>query len=221
MPGNSFRLFPQNENPVSILIMEIFLASGNEHKREELEQILKPHTLIIPRDRGLDFDCEETGETYLDNALLKARALYELVKMPVISDDSGLSVAALGGAPGVYSARYGMKEKGRMLSSEERNRFLLNNMSETDDRRAFFVCSMVLMMDPYRVFTVQETLEGQISREAAGSGGFGYDPVFYLQERKCSLAEVSAEEKNRISHRAKAGKAIAALIKGLHGTLTE
>lgn len=201
--------------------MEIFLASGNEHKRKELEQILKPHSLIIPGDRGLVFDCEETGETYLDNALLKAQTLYELVKMPVISDDSGLSVAALGGAPGVYSARYGMNEKGRMLSSEERNQYLLDNMSEKEDRRAFFVCSMVLMMDPYRIFTVQETLEGLISREPAGKGGFGYDPVFFLPEYNCSLAEVSAEEKNRISHRAKAGKGMAALLKELPDNFTK
>jgi len=195
--------------------MEIFLASGNEHKREELGQILKPHRLLLPKDEGLDFDCEETGDTYLDNALLKARTLYDMVKRPVISDDSGLSVAALGGAPGVYSARYGMKERGRMLSSEERNQFLLDNMAEQEDRRAFFVCSMVLLLDPYRIFTVQETLEGEISHNPAGAGGFGYDPVFYLPSRQCSLAEISAEEKNRISHRARAGKGIGVLLSTL------
>lgn len=198
--------------PLIYIIMDIFLASGNEHKRVELEQILKPHRLLLPKDEGLEFDCEETGETYLDNALLKARALYEMVKRPVVSDDSGLSVAALGGAPGVFSARYGMKEKGVMLSSEERNKFLLKNMADIDERKAFFVCSMVLLMDPYRIYTVQETLEGEISRFPAGAGGFGYDPVFHLPSRGCSLAEVSAEDKNSISHRAKAGKGIGAIL---------
>lgn len=195
--------------------MEILLASNNAHKKEELQQILLPHRVITPDDRGIDFDCEETGKTYIENALLKAYTLFDLVQIPVISDDSGLSVPALKGAPGVYSARYGSDVFGRMLESPERNAYLLEQMAEVGEREAFFVCSMVLLLDPYRIYTVQETLEGSISREPAGSGGFGYDPVFYLEEFQCSLAEVSAEEKNRISHRGKAGKGIAEIIRYL------
>lgn len=192
--------------------MEVLLATGNEHKRQELQEILKPHIVKVPGDFNIDFDCEETGQTYLDNALLKAQTLYQLKKMPVIADDSGLSVPALGGAPGVYSARYGSKEKGRMLESVERNQFLLENLEGIEDRRAFFVCSMVLILDPYRVYSVQETLEGAITHEPAGTGGFGYDPVFYLEKYGCTLAEVGSEVKNEISHRAKAGKLLADII---------
>lgn len=195
--------------------MEILLASNNAHKKEELQEILQPFKVITPSDKGIEFDCEETGTTYLDNALLKANTLFDLVQMPVISDDSGLSVPALHGAPGVYSARFGSDVYGRMLESPERNAYLLKQMEQLENREAFFVCSMVLLINPYRIYSVQETLQGEISRSPAGSGGFGYDPVFYLKEHQCSLAEVSSEVKNRISHRGKAGKEMAAILKRL------
>ena len=195
--------------------MEVVLATGNAHKAQELEKILSPHKVLIPADLGLDFDCEETGTTYLDNALLKAQTLAAMTDKPVIADDSGISVPALGGAPGIYSARYGSEEAGRMLSSEERNAFLLKNMEGQEDWSAFFVCSMVLMLSPYRVFTVQETMDGRLTKDGAGSGGFGYDPVFYLEEKGCTVAELSEEEKNEVSHRGKAGARLKLILDSL------
>ncbi len=195
--------------------MEVVLATGNAHKAQELEKILSPHKVLIPADLGLDFDCEETGTTYLDNALLKAQTLAAMTDKPVIADDSGISVPALGGAPGIYSARYGSEEAGRMLSSEERNAFLLKNMEGREDWSAFFVCSMVLMLSPYRVFTVQETMDGRLTKDGAGSGGFGYDPVFYLEEKGCTVAELSEEEKNEVSHRGKAGARLKLILDSL------
>lgn len=188
--------------------MEIVLATGNLHKKEELAAILNGHKILLPSDLNKSFDCVEDGETYLDNALIKARALYEVVKRPVLADDSGLSVPALGGAPGVYSARYGSDEEGKLLESPERNSFLLKNMDGISDRQAFFVCSMVLILDGYRIYTVQETFPGEIAHKPFGGGGFGYDPLFFLKEYGKTVAQLPSDLKNRISHRGRAGAAI-------------
>lgn len=188
--------------------MEIVLATGNLHKKEELSEILKGHKILLPSDLHCSFDCIENGKTYLDNALIKAQALYKMVKRPVIADDSGISVPALGGSPGVYSARYGSHEGDQPLESPERNAFLLKNMEKISDRKAFFVCSMVLMLDEYRIYTVQETFSGEIVREPSGGGGFGYDPLFFLEEYGKTVAQLPADIKNRISHRGKAGASI-------------
>lgn len=174
-----------------------------------------PHEINIPKDLGIDFEVEETGETYLENALLKAHALFKRTKgQAVISDDSGLSVPAIGGAPGLYSARYGSKESGSNLSSQERNALLLKKTSHLtgEERRAFFVCCMVLILDTYRIFTVQETFCGYLTTSPRGTGGFGYDPIFFLPEYQCSVAEITADEKNAISHRGRAGKRIKHLL---------
>jgi len=188
--------------------MEIVLATGNLHKKEELSEILKGHKILLPSDLNCSFDCIENGQTYLDNALIKALALYKVVRRPVIADDSGISVPALGGEPGVYSARYGSKEGEKPLESPERNAFLLKNMADITDRQAFFVCSMVLMLDEYRIYTVQETFSGVIALTPSGVDGFGYDPLFYLDEYKKTVAELPADVKNQISHRGKAGASI-------------
>ena len=198
--------------------MDIILATGNAHKKEELERILSPHKILTPADIGVSFDAEETGDSYLENALIKARCLREAAGgQPVIADDSGISVPALNGAPGVFSARYGSDEAGRELEAPERNRLLLKNMASLtgDDRQAFFVCCMVLMMDEYRVFSAQETFPGLIAPAASGIGGFGYDPVFYLPERNCTVAELSDGEKDSISHRGRAGGRILAILNDL------
>jgi XTP/dITP diphosphohydrolase len=194
--------------------MTIWFATGNAHKRTELAAILAPHEVRIPRDAGLDFDPEETGATFLDNALIKARALFDLVRAPVVADDSGLCVDALGGRPGVLSARYG-SENGAKLEAAERNALLLREVGEARDRKARFVCAMVLLLSHDRFFVVQETLEGQLIHGERGSGGFGYDPVLYLPERGLTVAELSDEEKNAVSHRGKAGARIAAFLETL------
>jgi len=198
--------------------MEILLATGNAHKKDELERILTPHRILIPSDIGVEFDPEETGDTYLENALIKARALFEVSGgRPVLSDDSGLSVPAMKGAPGVYSARYGSDEAGRELESWERNALLIEKMQgfEGSRRQAFFVCCMVLIIDEYRVFTAQETFDGLITDEPSGRGGFGYDPIFFVPELQKTVAELDAGEKDRISHRGRAGVRIRALIENL------
>jgi XTP/dITP diphosphohydrolase len=191
--------------------MKILLASANIHKANEMSQILSSHTIILPEQIGISFDFEESGLTFLDNALGKAKALFCRAKSPVIADDSGLCVPALGGEPGVYSARYG-SDGVKKLSDSDRNNYLLEKMKDITDRKAFFVCSMVFMLDCSRFYIFQETVEGEIITEPRGIGGFGYDPLFYIKEYGKTAAELSADEKNAISHRGKAGAHVNALI---------
>ena len=192
--------------------MEILLASGNTHKKQELEKILPGHTLLTPADLDIPFDHEETGHTFSDNARGKALALHKLTGKPVLADDSGICVPALGGAPGIYSARYGSSPGEPEMAAPDRNALLLKNMEGIEDRRAFFVCAMVLLFDEYRHYTIQETLEGVLTHAPAGTGGFGYDPLFYLDTYGKTVAELPAVEKNRISHRGKAGARMALLL---------
>jgi len=194
--------------------MEIVLATGNPHKQIELQGIFPEHRILIPRDLGLTFEFEETGSTFLENSLGKARALYDRIRRPVMADDSGLCVDALNGAPGIYSARFG-SEGGRELSSPERNALLLETMKEITDRTAFFVCVLVMVLDDHRCFTAQETIRGEIIRDSLGTGGFGYDPLFHIPSRGMTMAQLSPEEKNRLSHRGRAGARMAAILESL------
>jgi XTP/dITP diphosphohydrolase len=203
--------------------MILWFATGNVHKREELAAILRGHTIKIPREGGIDFDPCETGATFLENALIKARTLYRLVREPVIADDSGLCVDALGGRPGIYSARYAGPpgspdaENGERLDAPRRNALLLEELGDTPRRSARFVCAMTLFLGEDRFCAAQETLEGEIVRDpgaARGSGGFGYDPILYLPEKGCTVAELSEADKNLISHRGKAGRIVAAILAG-------
>ena len=191
--------------------MHIYLASGNRHKQEEFAAILKDHHISLPADAGIIFDPEETGTTFLENALLKARVLYESVKCPVIADDSGLCIDALGGKPGIYSARYGMKD-GVQLKVEERNQLVLQQMEGIENRSCRFVCCIAVMLDVHRFFTVQETCEGVIAKSESGQHGFGYDPIVYLPKIGKTVAELTAQEKNELSHRGKAGRIVAQLL---------
>jgi len=159
----------------------------------------------------LIFSPEETADSFWGNALIKARALFELTSRPALADDSGICVEALGGAPGVHSARYGNKS-GTLLDDLGRNNLLLEHMYGKEDRRCKFVCCMILYLGNDRFFSVQETLEGQVLLTSAGNGGFGYDPLVYVPKFGCSVAELSEAEKNRISHRAKAARTMAKLI---------
>ncbi|MDR1177787.1 MAG: RdgB/HAM1 family non-canonical purine NTP pyrophosphatase [Spirochaetaceae bacterium] len=200
--------------------MILWFATANEHKRKELAAVLKGHTIMTPADRAMEFDPEETGAAFYENALIKARALYALVKEPVIADDSGLCVDALGGRPGIYSARYG-SETGKKLDSPARNALLLNELGGEKNRNARFVCAMVLLLDENRFFLVQETLEGTIVSRARGEGGFGYDPLLYLDEKHRTVAELPDDEKNALSHRGRAARRIAAFLEGLDKTPPE
>ncbi len=178
--------------------MKIIMASNNRNKLKELSEIVPEHNFILPADEGIDFDFDETGSTYLENSLGKAMALYDLLKIPVIADDSGLSVPALGGEPGIYSARYG-SEGGAKLSDADRNNYLLKKMDGIKNREAFFVCSMVFVVNKYKFFTAQETVEGIITHKPSGENGFGYDPLFYIKEFERTAAELSLR-KNTAYH---------------------
>ena len=197
--------------------MHIYLASGNRHKQEEFAAILEGHRIKLPADAGIIFDPEETGTTFLENALLKARVLYESVKCPVIADDSGLCIDALGGKPGIYSARYGMKDDVQ-LKAEERNQLVLRQMEGVENRSCRFVCCIAVMLDAHRFFTVQETCEGVIAESERGEHGFGYDPIVYLPKIGKTVAELTAQEKNELSHRGKAGRLVVRLLRMLPST---
>jgi XTP/dITP diphosphohydrolase len=196
--------------------MSLWFATNNAHKKEELEAVLNTR-LRLPSDAGLAFDPDETGLTFHENALLKARELKKLLNRDdaVIADDSGLCVDGLGGRPGILSARYG-STNGNNLTSQQRNSLLLEELGTNTERSARFVCAMVLLLSGNRFYLIQETVEGEIVKNAEwarGTGGFGYDPIFFIPEFGRTMAELSAEEKNKISHRGKAGKVIAEIIK--------
>ena len=130
--------------------MQLYFASNNHHKRIEMSRLLGSHTLLLPKDKGIAFSPEENGQTYIENAIIKAEALYSIVKAPVISDDSGLSVKALGGAPGIHTARYGDDESSHQLSDRDRYMLLLKNMEGVKDRSAVFTTALCLILDENR-----------------------------------------------------------------------
>ena len=177
--------------------MKIYLATGNLNKKREVQELFPEHTVVIPKDEGITFDPEETGTTFYENSLIKAKALWDMVHCPVLADDSGICVDALDGAPGIYSSRYAgpdfMKGKpdGTKISQDEQNNFIVQQTSDAikagyaGGRKAHYTCAMVLYMGPDRLFVCQETMEGEIIDDisnARGTGGFGYDPLFYLPE---------------------------------------
>ena len=181
---------------------KLVLASNNAGKLTEFREILAEMGIevISPKEAGFSsFDVEEDGATFEENALIKARAGVETWGLPTIADDSGLTVDALDGAPGVYSARYG-----DLGSDGERIAFLLKNMEGVTDRGAQFVCVIACVMPDGREITARGELAGSITDTPRGIGGFGYDSVFEPLKTGKTVAELSAEEKNRISHRAKA-----------------
>ena len=183
--------------------MKVILASKNPHKLTELSAILSQHglELALESEDGLDIDVDETGTTFEENSLLKAEAVMKASGLPVLADDSGLMVDALNGAPGVYSARYGHKS-----SDGERTEFLLENMKDVPDekRTAKFVCVITCLWPDGRKIVARGECPGVITREVHGENGFGYDPVFYLPELGMTDAELLSEQKNAISHRARA-----------------
>ncbi len=207
--------------------MKIYLATNNNHKKAEIAKLFPEHTIVIPKDENIEFDPEETGSTFYENSIIKAKVLYDIVHCPVIADDSGLCVDALDGKPGIYTARYAGPEymtgrpDGKKISQEEQNAFLVEQTAEAvksgkcDKPTAHYTCAMVLYAGKDRVFACQETMEGEIIpdiSEARGTGGFGYDPIFYLPEYKKTSAELTMEQKNKISHRGKASALLKILI---------
>jgi XTP/dITP diphosphohydrolase len=197
--------------------MTVLVATNNAHKKQELEAIFPSWTLLLPGDVGKPgWDHEETADTFMGNALGKAQSLWTALggRYPVLADDSGLCVDALGGAPGIYSARYGQEAAGRKLSDHEKNLLLLKNLEGATDRRARFVCALVLVVAPHRVFTAEEAWEGEVARSVEGVHGFGYDPLFLLPSGLTS-AQLPPDEKNRLSHRYRACRRLAAVAADL------
>lgn len=176
---------------------QIVLASGNPGKLAEFRTMLAGYKVISPKDLGVALDVEETGETFYDNALIKARALYELTGLPALADDSGLCVDALGGAPGVLSARYSGG------SNKDNNAKLLNELAGMTDRKAHFECCIVCF-DGRSVVSASGKTFGVITDAERGNGGFGYDPLFLSDDLGKTFGEASETEKNRVSHRARA-----------------
>lgn len=182
--------------------MKAVLASKNEKKLRELQQILSAQGLevILQSEVGVDIEVEETGETFEENAILKAEAVRDQTAMIAISDDSGLAVDALGGAPGVRSARFG----GEGLTDQGRYELLAKEMQGQDNRTCRFVSVICCAFPNGARILARGECQGQLLDAPQGEGGFGYDPIFYLPELGKTMAELTAEEKNRISHRGNA-----------------
>lgn len=198
------------------LAMEIIVATGNAHKLGELAELFPGHRLLRPVDVGHpDFDVVEDGRTFFENARIKAEALHRLTGRPVLADDSGLAVRALGGEPGIHSARYGSQDGKLKLEAPERNALLLKAVDGFADRNCAFVCCLILMLSEERFFAVQESLEGELLRSPRGEGGFGYDPIVWVPSLGKSVAELSAAEKNAVSHRGRASRRMAAILADL------
>ena len=190
--------------------MKLIIASNNAHKLTEMKAILAPFFDDVQsmREAGIEHETVEDGETFMENAVKKARELAEISGCCAIADDSGLCVDALGGAPGVYSARY----SGVHGDDKANNRKLLKELEGTNDRGAHYTCAIALVWPDGRLLTAEDYLYGEIAHDERGSNGFGYDPLFLIPELGLRTAEISPEEKNRISHR---GKALRQLVEKL------
>lgn len=190
--------------------MKFVLATHNPGKLREMSAILSQFgvEVVSPRDLGITVDVEETGTTFAENAMLKARAICAAANLPAIADDSGLCVDALNGAPGVYSARYG----GEGLDDKGRYTLLLNNLRGQTTRAAHFSCAIACAFPNGDELTAEGRCDGTIAFAPMGEGGFGYDPVFFVPEKAKTFGQLTAEEKSAISHR---GRALADFVEKL------
>jgi XTP/dITP diphosphohydrolase len=185
--------------------MKVVLASKNPHKLKEISRITEKFgiELVLQSQLGVDIDVEETGSTFEENSFLKAEAVMKATGLPALADDSGIAVDALNGEPGIYSARYGFDDTlddwGRLL-------LLLKNTEHVPDgkRQAQFVCVITMVTPEGQVIQARGEIHGELTREARGENGFGYDPIFYYPPLGKTTAELTAEEKNQVSHRANA-----------------
>ena len=187
---------------------KIVVASGNKAKLVEIQSILPEFEIIGYKDAGLDFEIEENGTTFYENALIKAKAVSDALGVSALADDSGLMVDALNGEPGIYSARYA----GDGID-EHNNQLLLKNMQGVTDRSAKFVCCMVYYSQDGEIITATGETKGKILEKEQGSNGFGYDPLFFSDDLQMSLGVASAEAKNTISHRFRALQALKGKLK--------
>lgn len=196
---------------------KIIVATGNQNKMKEIREIIKRDDIefVSLKDEGLqDIEIVEDGKTFEENAVIKAKTIADITKNIVIADDSGLEVDYLDKAPGVYSARY----MGEDTPYTIKNNHIIELLKDAkgEERSARFVCVIACVMPDGETFTTRGTIEGRIGYEEKGENGFGYDPIFYLPERGCTTAELSPEQKNEISHR---GRALKAMYKKLEDIL--
>jgi XTP/dITP diphosphohydrolase len=198
-------------------MQKVVLASGNKGKLKEMSEILAPYGFdIVPQSEFFSDEADETGLSFIENAIIKARFAAEKSGLPAIADDSGIEVSALNGKPGIYSARYSEGEV-QQVSDESNLQKLLTDMQDVadDKRQASYYCAMVYVAhaeDPTPIIGLGRWY-GEILREKRGDGGFGYDPVFWVDEFGKASAELSKEQKNQVSHRA---QALNALLMQLH-----
>ncbi len=195
--------------------MEIVVATRNKGKMKEIFSFGIPSIVFTSLEKYPEIgDIEETGSTFKENALIKARHVCKVSGLPALADDSGLVVDALNGEPGVYSARYG-----NLKTDDERYALLLQKMRDIPDnrRQARFVCVMALVFPDGREYIEEGVCEGFITKEPAGDQGFGYDPVFFIPELGKTMAQLPLEVKNSISHRARALKKIKHLLEDIVG----
>ena len=186
----------------------IIFATGNAGKMREIREIMADTgaEILSMKEAWLSADIEENGSTFVENAIIKAKAIAALTDDIVLADDSGLEVDYLNKEPGVYSARY----LGEETSYEIKNQAILDRLAGVpkEKRTARFVCAIAAAMPDGEVLVTRETIEGYIGEKPAGNGGFGYDPIFYVDEYGCSTAELTEEQKNEVSHRGKALRAM-------------
>ena len=192
--------------------MRIIFATGNENKMREIREILGDLGLEIVsmKEAGISVDIVEDGETFEENAMIKAEAVSRLCDDIVLADDSGLEVDYLDKAPGVYSARF----MGEDTSYDIKNQTIIDKLEGVpkEKRTARFVCAIAAVLPSGKKISTRGTIEGMIGYEIKGENGFGYDPIFYVEELGCTTAEISPEEKNKVSHR---GNALRAMRKEL------
>ncbi len=197
------------------MMKKLIFATGNNNKLREIREILsgKNYDVVSMKDAGIDVEIIEDGKTFEENALIKARTVCKASGEVALADDSGLEVDALGGEPGIYSARY----MGEDTSYDIKNTNIIERLEGVPDeeRTARFVCAMAAVFPDGTEKTFVKTMEGRIGYKIAGENGFGYDPIFYLPEYGKTSAEISPEEKNSISHRGKALRALAEYLESL------
>ena len=198
-------------------VEKIIFATGNKDKLKEIRMILKdlPVEIVSMKEAGCAIDIVEDGKTFEENALIKARAIHDITGALVLADDSGLEVDYLDKAPGIYSARF----LGEDTSYDIKNNYILDKLKDVPEekRTARFVCAVAAVFPDGEEVTRRGTIEGIISYEIAGENGFGYDPIFYVPEYGCTTAELPPKEKNAVSHRGKALRAIREVIEAKLG----
>jgi len=188
-------------------VKRIIIASNNDHKIKEIKEILSQFSfeVLSLKEANINIDVEETGSTFMENAYIKASEIFKIADgNMVLADDSGLAVESLNGEPGVFSARFAGVH-GDTKANNEKLLYLLEGAKE-EQRKAKFICAMVLIVNEDRIIKVEGEVEGIITAEYRGEEGFGYDPLFFIKQYKRTFAQMSADEKNAISHRGMALK---------------